>query len=82
MRELANHKGRASDSGRLVTLARRLSPRCNRDGKAFRERDGVRLKVGGMVYPCLICLDQILTAGGGDRRDRGASKQTYPGLGE
>lgn len=41
-RELAKE---LSDSGRLVTLVRRLALRCNRDGKAFREREGVRLKV-------------------------------------
>lgn len=30
-----------------------------------------------MVHPCLIWLDQILTAAGGDRRDRGwANRQT------
>lgn len=30
-----------------------------------------------MVHPCWICLDQILTAGGGDRRDRGwANRQS------
>lgn len=47
VRELANHReGRASDSGRLVTLVRGLNPRCNCDGKAFRERDGLRLKAG------------------------------------
>lgn len=48
-REIGNWRtteGRASDSGRLVTLVRRLNPRCNRDGKAFRERDGLRLKAG------------------------------------
>lgn len=34
-----------------------------------------------MVHPCQISLDQILTAGGEDRRDRGWGKQADPGLG-
>lgn len=33
-----------------------------------------------MVHPCSIWLDQILTAAGGDRRDREVGKQADPGL--
>lgn len=75
-RELANE---LSDSGRLVTLVRRLALRCNRDGKAFREREGVRLKAGGMAHPCWSWLDQILTAGRRGSQGPGPEQRGRPG---
>jgi hypothetical protein len=72
---------RASDSGRLVTLVRRLTLRCNRDGKAFREREGVRLKVGAWFTHVRPARSDLDSRRRGPQGPGGEHTKADPGLG-